>query len=90
MPNFGFYTSSKMGERWRFVSRLDFFMLSMGEWGGDFLSASAQLKYLIHKNFYVAAGMQYMVVNVKYDTRLLDGRIHYRHFGPRLDVGFRF
>ena len=90
LPNVGLYGSYAFGKGFQLNGRVDFFMLDIGEWGGDFLSAYGELAYVADNGFYCGAGLQYLVINVDYEGRFFDGRIHYRHFGPRVDVGFRF
>jgi hypothetical protein len=90
LPNVGVYGYHVLGEHWRLEARVDFFKLSLGEWGGEFLSTTLDLRYFLNNGFYAGAGIQYMVINVDYDTRQWEGRIHYRHFGPRLEFGLRF
>ena len=90
LPNFGLYGSYAIGNGWRLNGRADVFILDLGEWGGEFLSAYVDLSYMAKNGFYCGAGLQYLVINVDYESNRLDGRIHYRHFGPRIDLGFRF
>ncbi|MEX0325743.1 MAG: hypothetical protein AB3N33_06615 [Puniceicoccaceae bacterium] len=90
LPNVGLYGVYALGKNWRLNGRIDVFMLDLGEWGGQFLSAYADLSYFAENGFYCGAGLQYLVINVDYTSNQLEGRIHYRHFGPRIDVGFRF
>ncbi|MEX0332829.1 MAG: hypothetical protein AB3N64_15565 [Puniceicoccaceae bacterium] len=90
LPNVGLYGAYALGKNWRLNGRIDVFMLDLGEWGGQFLSAYADLSYFADNGFYCGAGLQYLVINVDYTSNRLDGRIHYRHFGPRIDAGVRF
>lgn len=90
IPNFGLYGLYALSDRWLATGRVDVFKLKFGEWGGELFTVAADLRYMHPNGFSIGGGLQYLLVNVNYNTDNWRGRVEYRHFGPRLDVGFRF
>jgi hypothetical protein len=90
IPNLGLYGMYELSDRWLLTGRVDAFKLNFGEWGGELFTLATDLMYRHPSGFHFGAGIQYLLVNVNYDTTNWTGRVEYRHFGPRMEFGYRF
>jgi len=90
IPNIGFYYVYVPSARWRMVSRLDWFGLSIGEWDGKLWSGGLALRYYLNNNFYLGAGGEYFRIDVNYANSKWHGELDLEYYGPFVQIGCRF
>jgi hypothetical protein len=88
IPNIGVYGHYQLAERWKLIGRMDLFKLKFGEWGGELFTIATEARYINPNGWSIGAGLQFLLVNVDYQTDDWRGRVEYRHFGPKLDFGY--
>ena len=90
IPNIGLYYIYSPNARWRIVSRLDWFGLSIGEWDGELWSAGLTLRYYLTNNFFLGVGGEYFRIDVNYTRADWHGALELEYYGPFIQVGCRF
>jgi len=81
VPIFGLAAEYHITPKWRAKAGGRYFTISIDEWSGDILEATAALEYLFHKNLGIGTGYTYFDINVERDREKRIAELDYMFQG---------
>ena len=84
IPLLGLAAEYHITPKWRTKVGARYFTLSIDEWSGHMLEASAALEFLFHKNFGIGTGYTYLDVEVERDRESRISDLNYTYGGVQI------
>jgi len=90
IPLLGLAAELQLSPKWRAKFGGRYFTLSIDEWSGHILEATAALEFLFHKNFGIGTGYSYFDINVERDREARVSELDYTYGGVQIYGIFYF
>ena len=84
IPLFGLTVEYYITPKWRAITSVSYFTISLDEWDGSLFDFSANLEYLFHKNFGIGLGYLYFEADVERDRERRVSHLDYEYQGVQI------
>ncbi|RZU02666.1 hypothetical protein EV670_0695 [Rivibacter subsaxonicus] len=84
LPTLGVYGIFALAPDWLLRGRADYLTLSIDDYSGSLINASASLNWRFSPRFGIGLGYRYVHYDIRVERQLWRGSVNYRFFGPTL------